>query len=147
MLHHRSETGASFLCPPLSVPHMLRQVGLFSSPVALSLCMQVATVSGLVEDLANRTITLEDVISMNLQDSMTLDAATSRKPMHAIVKKLGAYLESRAFSAGDVLFDFGDNADSIIMVLSGSIVTVLDFLSYTEYVISPSIVHTCVQNI
>lgn len=91
--------------------------------------------SGLVADLANRTISLEDVISMNLADTLTLEAATSRKPMPAIVKKLGSYLEQVPFTAGDVLFDFGDEADTILMLLAGSLVTVLDFLSYTEYVL------------
>lgn len=99
--------------------------------------MQVATVSGLVEDLANRTITLEDVISMNLHDTLALEAATSRNSMPAIVKKLGSYLDQTPFTAGDILFDFGDNAETIVMVLSGSLVTVLDFLSYTECVALP----------
>ena len=94
--------------------------------------MQIATVSGLVVDLASRSITLEDVISMNLHDSHALEAATSRRPMAAIVKRLGSYLDPLAFSAGDVVYDFGDDAETVLMLLSGSLVTVLDFLSYTE---------------
>jgi hypothetical protein len=94
--------------------------------------MQVATVSGLLEDLANKTISLEDVISMNLADKFALEAATSRKSMTAIVKRLGNYLDQMTFTAGEVLYDFGDDAETILMVLSGSLVTVLDFLSNTE---------------
>ena len=86
----------------------------------------------MVADLSSRAITLEDVLCMNLQDSAALDAATSRRSMNAIVKKLGSYLEPLSFSAGDVVYDFGEDAETVLLLLSGTLVTVLDFLSFTE---------------
>jgi hypothetical protein len=89
-------------------------------------------VSGLVTDLSEQTITLDDLILMNLHDSHTLAAATSRKSLPSVVKQLSKYLTEVKFVAGDIMFEFGDAPEHILLVLRGSLVSVLDFLSYTE---------------
>eukprot|EP00892_Ulva_mutabilis_P012584 jgi/Ulvmu1/9699/UM055_0037.1 len=104
--------------------------------------MKVAAASGLVDDLEGRTLRLEDVVAMHAADAGPSGAtggkagqgaaAAGGKSTAAIAKKLGQYLVPVEFVTGEVLFDFGDAADSIFLVLGGSVVSVLDFLSSTE---------------
>lgn len=103
--------------------------------------MQVAAASGLVDDLEGRTLRLEDLVAMHTAETGHTGGASGKaalqpaagKSSSAIAKKLGSYLTPIEFVSGEVLFDFGDVADSIILVLGGSLVSVLDFLSGTEY--------------
>lgn len=105
--------------------------------------MQVAAASGLVDDLEGRTLRLEDFVAMHAADAGSAagkaDGKTAAQQAEAAVKsaantakKLGGYLTPVEFVAGEVLHDFGDPADSIVLVMGGSLVSVLDFLTGTE---------------
>lgn len=105
--------------------------------------LQVSAASGLVDDLEGRTLRLEDFVAMHAADVLPVAgsaggktaaqlAAAAVKSTATVAKKLSGYLTPFEFVAGEVVYDFGDPADSIVLVLGGSVVSILDFLTGTE---------------
>ena len=88
--------------------------------------LQVAVLHGLVDDLSKQVLTMEDVLRMHLSDTLLLHPATG-PPLAEHVATLESYMTQHTFQEGEVLFERGDAADAIFVVLSGSVVSVIDF--------------------
>jgi hypothetical protein len=86
---------------------------------------QVAVLHGLVQDLSEQVLSLSEVLHMHLS-AATMSGQLAQMP------KLESYMTKHTLVEGRVLFDRGDAADSIYIVLSGSLVSVIDFLQFNE---------------
>lgn len=98
---------------------------------------------GLVEDLSQQELTLEDMLKMHLTESAMLGSVTADRPLSELIATMQSFLEERTLAEGSVLFDVGDDADGIFIVLSGSVVSMMDFLRFDEC--APAAVPVCAQ--
>ena len=94
--------------------------------------LQIAVLHGLVADLSEQSLTLEDVLKMHLSEAAMLDICTANHPLPKLLGALESYMQERTLDAGAALFERGDAADAIYIVLSGSLVSVMDFTNFAE---------------
>jgi hypothetical protein len=96
--------------------------------------LQIAVLHGLVADLSDHPLTLEEVLRMHLTEASMLDIATTAHPLAALTASLEGYMELRTLEAGTLLFNAGDPADGIYVVLAGRLVSIVGFTTLSEYV-------------
>lgn len=94
--------------------------------------MQVATASQLVKDLSREELTVENVLSHHLEHSPSLVAALQNQSMSALARSLEGFVRLQQMQAGTVLFERGAPGDSVFIVLSGSVASVLDLVASDE---------------
>ena len=87
---------------------------------------------GLVEDLSAQVLTLRDVLEMHLTEADMLECCTAAVPLEDTVTALQSYMKEQTFAEGTAVFNVGDAAEAIYIVLSGSLVSKMDFVSIHE---------------
>jgi hypothetical protein len=107
--------------------------------------LQVAVLHGLVADLSDHQLTLEEVLSMHLTEACMLDIATMSHPLSALTASLEAYMELRTLGSGEQLFNVEDASDGIYIVLSGRLVSILGFVSFPGCAPLSCLHQTCIQ--
>lgn len=103
--------------------------------------MQVAMLSGLLDDLSAAALVLPDVLSMHLEGPML--AALAGASVEELCGRLESYMTRVRFKRGVVLFEHGDPSDTMFIVLAGTVASVFDLLQFCECGPSPSPARPC----
>jgi hypothetical protein len=88
---------------------------------------RIALLSGLLDDLSTQVLALGDVLRMHLDPTFMESVAAAGKSAADLVARMESYMTRRLYRAGSMLFDRGELADMVYVILSGSVVSVFDF--------------------
>eukprot|EP00892_Ulva_mutabilis_P001349 jgi/Ulvmu1/11214/UM072_0051.1 len=93
---------------------------------------QIATLCGLLDDLASQALGLPDVLAMHLAPPMLDALAPGPRALADTCGRLDGYMTRVRYKRGVVLFEHGDASDTMFIILSGAVASVFDLLRFAE---------------
>lgn len=91
--------------------------------------MQVAMVSGLMDDPLQQSLSVVDVLRMHIEPTLLSAISTAGGTIDITVTRLESYMKRVLHRRGTILFDIGDPSDTLYIVLSGGVASVFDLVS------------------
>jgi CRP-like cAMP-binding protein len=82
--------------------------------------------SGLMDDPLHQRLALMDVLKMHVDSALLSAISATGGSVEKTVARLESYMKLKLHGRGTVLFDVGDPADTVYIVLSGGVASVFD---------------------
>jgi CRP-like cAMP-binding protein len=93
--------------------------------------MQVAMLTGLMDDPLQQHLSLAEVLKMQVEQPLLEALMAAGAAAGDTVARLESYMYLVHYRKGTVLFDIGDPSDTLFIVLSGGVASIFDLTKFT----------------